>query len=350
MDCFRGCFRSAEFCQEFFPAFSAAVLDFQTLAQVPAADTVDKVQDHSGDQHDEHGAGAAAAGGVDVVAVHALLGAHALNDHGVGGAVGAGEGGGHVILRKQGVEVQGKDRQDAGEDDGQLHLQEGPHRAGAQVPGGLFQLFVNGVEAGLDHPQGEGQLGDGVGHDDEQPHILGVVEVFAADVKDAFGIEEGPVGIADQDGGQQPGEEQGVFQGLAACLFSVLEYVVAGHHHDDAGQGCGDDGHDKAELDAAQGRFVGKQARNGVFAQFVGAPIGEILIVPGAEEVQHGPGGQIQSLHPDGLVGLEGEQDDHDHRGHVDDEEHIGVDVGQDVAGLAIDLLLYKLGLGLGHG
>ena len=59
---------------------------------------------------------------------------------------------------------------------------------------------------------------------------------------------------------------------------------------------------------------------------------------------------QVQLLHADGAVGLEGENDNHDHRGHVDDEEHIGVDVGQYIGHRVCDLLLLQLGLGLGDG
>ena len=63
-------------------------------------------------------------------------------------------------------------------------------------------------------------------------------------VKDRVAVEEGAEGIADQDGRQQPGEQQGVFQDGALFLF--LEDIAAGDHHDHAGEGRRDRREDKA--------------------------------------------------------------------------------------------------------
>ena len=132
-------------------AFAAALLGFQPLAQVAGANAVYQIQDHAGNDHDEYCGGAAAAGGIHVVAVAAFLGAHVLDDHGVAFAVAGVEGGGHVILGKERVEVQCEHRQDAGQYDGQLYLHEGPEAAGTKVAGGVLQLLVDSVEGRLDH-------------------------------------------------------------------------------------------------------------------------------------------------------------------------------------------------------
>lgn len=58
----------------------------------------------------------------------------------------------------------------------------------------------------------------------------------------------------------------------------------------------------------------------------------------------------VQRLHLDGAVRSEREDDDHDHRSHIDDKQHIGVNMRQYVGKGIVDLLLDQLGLGLGDG
>ena len=179
--------------------------------------------------------------------------------------------------------------------------------------------------------------------------MLPVVEIATPHIPHVLAVEVDAVGVADEDGGQQPGEEEGVLQHCARLLIAVFEDVAACRHHDHAGQGGSNGGEHKAELDAPQGGLVGEEAGDGALAGLVGAPVGEVLVVLGAEEVHQGPVGEIQLLHADGPVGLEGKDDNHHHRDHVDDEEHIGVDVGQDVGDRVGDLLLLQPGLGLGN-
>ena len=111
----------------------------------------------------------------------------------------------------------------------------------------------------------------------------------------------------------------------------------------------GDGGEYKAEFDAAQGGLVGKEAGDGALPGLVGAPVGEVLVVLRTEEIDQRPLGEIQLLHPDSAIGLEGEDDNHHHGDHVDDEEHIGVDMGQDVGGRVRNLLLLEFGFGFGN-
>ena len=47
---------------------------------------------------------------------------------------------------------------------------------------------------------------------------------------------------------------------------------------------------------------------------------------------------------------MEGEDDDHDHGGHIDQEKHIGINVRQNIGRRILNLLLHQLGLGLGYG
>ena len=114
--------------------------------------------------------------------------------------------------------------------------------------------------------------------------MLGEVEVHIADVPDVLGVEVGAVGIADENGRQQPREKQAVFQHHAGLLAAVFEDVVAGNHDDQARERRGE-------------RPVGK----------------------------------VELLHADGAVGLERENDDHHHGDHVDDEEDIGIDVREGI-------------------
>ena len=259
------------------------------------------------------------------------------------------EGGGHVVFGEQRVEVQREHRQHAGQHDGQLDLQERDQRTGPQVPGGVLQLAVDGVEGCLHHAQREGQLDHRVGHHDQEAHILTIVEVLAQHVPH-LAVEEGAEGIADQDRGQQPGEQQAGLHHDGALFVLVLEDVVDGHHHDDAGQRRRQGRQHEAEPYAAHGVCIGEHAGDDALADALLAPGGGVAVILGAEEVDQRPVGHVQRLGPHRRPVLEGEQHDHHHGGHVDDEQHIGVDMSQYPGHGALDPLLDQLGLGLADG
>lgn len=62
------------------------------------------------------------------------------------------------------------------------------------------------------------------------------LKVMTRHIPHVLTVEVHPVGVADQDGGQQPGEQQAVLQNRAGLLLPVLKNVIAGRHDDDAGQ------------------------------------------------------------------------------------------------------------------
>ena len=78
-----------------------------------------------------------------------------------------------------------------------------------------------------------------------------VVEILVPDIPNIIAVEVGPIGVADQDGGQQPGKQQRIFQDNAGLFVALLENVVAGYHHHNTGQRSSKCGKDEAELDAA---------------------------------------------------------------------------------------------------
>ena len=273
-----------------------------------------------------------------------------MDHHGVGGAIAGLEGSGHVILRKQGIEVQGKDGQHTGQHNGQLHLQEGDQTAGTQVPCRIFQLLINGVEGSLDHSQGEGQLHHRVGHDNQEADILLHVQVVIEYIPYAVGVEVGAVGIADQDGRQQPGEQHAVFHGHSPLLALVLEDVVDSNHHNDAGQCRRNGGHDEAEPDAANRSVITEQAGDTALPNLHLATVGQEFIILLTEEVDQRELIEGQGLGTNGRIVLEGEEDNHHHGGHVDDEKHVGINMCQHIGHGIGNLLLHQLGLGFADG
>ena len=259
------------------------------------------------------------------------------------------ERGGHVVFRKQGVEVQGEYRQHAWQHNGQLYLEEGVQSACPKVARRVLQLLIYGVERRLDHAQCEWQLHHCIGHDDEETHIFAHVEVGIEYIPYLLGVEERAIGVADQNSGQQPREQQAVFQHSGPLLAAILKDVIDRHHHDDARQ-CRRQGRKhKAQPDAPHGVGIGKQTGNGVWPRFELAAVGHELVILRSKEVDQSEIAQAKRLGADGGVILEGEKDNHYHRRHIDDEQHVGVDVRKHIGHGVGNLLLDQLGLGFAH-
>ena len=257
--------------------------------------------------------------------------------------------GGHIIFGKEGVEVQGKDGQYARKHNGQLHLEEGKQPARAKVARGILQLLVDGIERRLNHAQGEWQFDHRIGHDDEETHVLAHVQVGVEDIPHILGVEERAVGIADQNGGQKPGKQQAVFQHGGPLFAAVFEDVVDRHHHNHAGQRRRDGRKHEAQPDTAYRVRIGEQTGDGVGPRLELAAVGHELIILRPKEVDQREIAQAERLGADGGIVLESEKDDHHHGRHVDDEQHVGVDVCKHIGHGVGDLLLDQLGLGLAH-
>ena len=256
----------------------------------------------------------------------------------------------HVVFGEQRIEVQREHRQHTRQNNRQLHPQECHQTARAKVARRILQFLVNGVERRLDHAQGKRQLDHRIRHHNQESHVLAHVQVVVENIPHAVSVEVSAVGVANQDGRQQPREEQAVFQHRAALLALVLEDVVDRNDDDNTRQRRRNRGEDEAQPDAADGIRIGEQTRNRARSRFQLAAVGQELIVLLTEEVN-----QRELIHRERFgancrVVLERKENNHHHWGHVDDEQDVGVDMCQHVRNRVANLLLDQLRLRFADG
>ena len=162
----------------------------------------------------------------------------------------------------------------------------------------------------------------------ESPNVAGYTEVAAVfqEEKEMYltqqeTIEEFTANMTDR-------REAVSYTHLFAAIF---ENVVDRHHHDDARQRRRQGREHKAQPDAAHGVGIGEQAGDSVRPRFELAAVGHELIILRPKEVDQREITETEGFGADGRIVLESEQDDHHHGRHIDDEQHVGVDVRQHV-------------------
>ena len=230
---------------------------------------------------------------------------------------------GHIVVAQQAVEVQGKDCQNRGQDDGQLHTHEGVEGLCTHIPGCILQRIIQRKESSLGHTQGEGDLDDDVAdeHDD------GGAGQNLVEHPDARGVVGGDQTQSHQSGGQQPRDQQTVFQCAAQTVLALLQ-DAAGDQNDDCHKGSSNSG-------------VGDTDHEGL--------VGGSLLEDG-DVVLQSEAGQGQVLACDGGRVGEGEQDDQCHGDDIDEEQQVSVHMSQNVQDGVADLLLDDGGLDFRNG
>ena len=129
----------------------------------------------------------------------------------------------------------------------------------------------------------------------------------------------------------------------------LLEHVVTCNHNNHTGKSGSQRRKNKAQLNTAKGGLIRKNTGNGANPRFVLSAPGQVFIILLAKVIDQRPVADVKLLQTNSTVCLEGENDNHHNRRHIDDEKHIRINVRYNVPYGVIDLLLLQFCLCLGY-